>query len=79
MRSTLPAFLLTLSLTGAVSAVADAQLVGRNETVYTWQGTIPAGGQATARFTLRAGGRAGPAPAPITAPAAGRISPSKAV
>jgi DUF4097 and DUF4098 domain-containing protein YvlB len=49
MRSTLPAFLLTLSLTGTVSAVADAQLVGRNETVYTWQGTIPAGGQFTVK------------------------------
>jgi DUF4097 and DUF4098 domain-containing protein YvlB len=49
MRSTLPTLLLALSLTGAVSAVADAQLVGRNETVYTWRGTIPAGGQFTVR------------------------------
>jgi hypothetical protein len=49
MRSTLPTFLLALSLTGAVSAVADAQLVGRNETVYTWRGTIPSGGQFTVR------------------------------
>ena len=49
MRSTLPTLLLALSLTGAVSAVADAQLVGRNESVYTWRGTIPAGGQFTVR------------------------------
>jgi len=49
MRSTLPTLLLALSLTGAVSAVADAQIVGRNETVYTWRGTIPAGGQFTVR------------------------------
>lgn len=49
MRSTLPTLLLALSLTGAVSAVADAQLVGRNETVYTWRGTIPSGGQFTVR------------------------------
>ena len=43
MRSTLPTLLLALTLTGAVSAVADAQIVGRNETVYTWRGTIPTG------------------------------------
>jgi len=49
MRSTLPTLLLVLSLTGAVSAVADAQLVGRNETVYTWRGTVPSGGQFTVR------------------------------
>ena len=49
MRSTLPTLLLTLSLTSGVSAIADAQLVGRNETVYTWQGTIPAGGQFSVR------------------------------
>jgi len=49
MRSTLPTLLLALSLTGTVSAVADAQLVGRNETVYTWRGTIPSGGQFTVR------------------------------
>ncbi len=49
MRSTLPTLLLALSVTGAVSAVADAQLVGRNETVYTWRGTIPAGGQFTVK------------------------------
>ena len=49
MRSTLPTLLLALSLTSAVSAVADAQIVGRNETVYTWRGTIPAGGQFTVK------------------------------
>jgi DUF4097 and DUF4098 domain-containing protein YvlB len=49
MRSTLPTLLLALSLTGAVSAVADAQIVGRNDAVYTWRGTIPAGGQFTVR------------------------------
>jgi len=49
MRSTLPSLLLALSVTGAVSTVADAQLVGRNETVYTWRGTIPAGGQFTVK------------------------------
>jgi len=49
MRSTLSTLLLALSLTGAVSAVADAQLVGRNDAVYTWRGTIPAGGQFTVR------------------------------
>jgi len=49
MRSTLPTLLLALSLTGTVSAAADAQLVGRNETVYTWRGTIPAGGQFTVK------------------------------
>lgn len=49
MRSTLPTLLLALTLTGAVSTVADAQLVGRNETVYTWRGTIPSGGQFTVR------------------------------
>src|SRR5947209_3684136 len=49
MRSTLSTLLLALSFTGAVSAAAEAQLVGRNETVYTWRGTIPAGGQFTVR------------------------------
>ena len=49
MRSTLSTLLLALSFTGGISAVADAQLVGRNETVYTWRGTIPAGGQFTVR------------------------------
>ena len=49
MRSTLPTLILALTLTGAVSAVADAQLVGRNETVYTWRGTVPNGGQFTVR------------------------------
>src|SRR4051812_15610904 len=49
MRSTLPVLLLALSVSGAVSAVANAQIVGRSETVYTWRGTIPAGGQFTVR------------------------------
>jgi hypothetical protein len=49
MRSTLPSLFLALSVTGAISTVADAQLVGRNETVYTWRGTIPAGGQFTVK------------------------------
>ncbi len=49
MRSTLPTVILALTLTGAVSAVADAQLVGRSETVYTWRGTVPTGGQFTVR------------------------------
>jgi DUF4097 and DUF4098 domain-containing protein YvlB len=49
MRSTLPTLILALTLTGAVSSVADAQIVGRNETVYTWRGTIPSGGQFTVR------------------------------
>jgi putative adhesin len=49
MRSTLSALLLAISLTSAVSGVADAQLVGRNEAVYTWRGTIPTGGQFTVR------------------------------
>ena len=49
MRSTLATLLLALTLTSAVSAVAEAQIVGRNETVYTWRGTIPAGGQFTVK------------------------------
>ena len=49
MRSTLPTLILALTLTGAVASVADAQIVGRNETVYTWRGTIPSGGQFTVR------------------------------
>jgi DUF4097 and DUF4098 domain-containing protein YvlB len=49
MRSTLPTLLIALTLTGAVSAGADAQLVGRNEAVYTWRGTIPSGAQFTVR------------------------------
>jgi len=49
MRSTLPTLLLALTLTGAVSAVANAQIVGRNETVYTWRGTVPTGRQFTVR------------------------------
>jgi hypothetical protein len=49
MRSNLPTLVLALTLMGTVSTLADAQLVGRNETVYTWRGTIPSGGQFTVR------------------------------
>ena len=49
MRSTTRFLLSTLALTAVHSSLADAQLVGRNETVYTWRGTIPSGGQ----FTIR--------------------------
>jgi DUF4097 and DUF4098 domain-containing protein YvlB len=40
---------LSLALAGVSSSLAGAQLVGRSETVYTWRGTIPNGGQ----FTIR--------------------------
>jgi len=40
---------LSLALAGVSSSMAGAQLVGRTETVYTWRGTIPNGGQ----FTIR--------------------------
>ena len=40
---------LSLALVGVSSSLAGAQLVGRSETVYTWRGTIPNGGQ----FTIR--------------------------
>ena len=49
MRSTTRILALSLVLTGVSSSMAAAQLVGRNETVYTWRGTIPNGGQ----FTIR--------------------------
>jgi Putative adhesin len=49
MRSTTYLLLSALSVMAAHSSLADAQLVGRNETVYTWRGTIPSGGQ----FTIR--------------------------
>ena len=39
----------SLALAGVSSSMAGAQLVGRSETVYTWRGTIPNGGQ----FTIR--------------------------
>ena len=49
MRSTTRLLLSALVLTAAHSSLASAQLVGRDETVYTWRGTIPNGGQ----FTIR--------------------------
>lgn len=49
MRSTTRLLLSALALTAVHTTLADAQLVGRDETVYTWRGTIPSGGQ----FTIR--------------------------
>lgn len=49
MRPTTRFLLSALALTAAHSSVASAQLVGRDEAVYTWRGTIPNGGQ----FTIR--------------------------
>jgi hypothetical protein len=49
MRSTTRLLFSALALTAAHSSLASAQLVGRNETVYTWRGSIPDG----ARFTIR--------------------------
>jgi DUF4097 and DUF4098 domain-containing protein YvlB len=49
MRSTTRLLLSALTLTAVHSSLADAQLVGRDETVYTWRGTIPNGGQLTIR------------------------------
>jgi DUF4097 and DUF4098 domain-containing protein YvlB len=49
MRSTTRLLLSALTLTAVLSSLADAQLVGRDETVYTWRGTIPNGGQLTIR------------------------------
>ena len=49
MRSTTRTLALSLALAAVSTASAGAQLVGRNETVYTWRGTIPNGGQ----FTIR--------------------------
>ena len=49
MRSTTRLLFSALALTAVHSSLAGAQLVGRNETVYTWRGTIPAGAQ----FTIR--------------------------
>ena len=49
MRSTTRMLALSLVLTGVSFSMAGAQLVGRDETVYTWRGTIPNGGQ----FTIR--------------------------
>jgi DUF4097 and DUF4098 domain-containing protein YvlB len=47
MRSTTRLLLSALALTAVHSSLAGAQLVGRDETVYTWRGTIPSGGQFT--------------------------------
>ena len=49
MRSTTRLLLSALALTAAHTSLASAQLVGRDESVYTWRGTIPSGGQ----FTIR--------------------------
>lgn len=49
MRTIIRPIIAALALTGAVSSLASAQLVGRNETVYTWRGTIPSGGMLTVR------------------------------
>ena len=49
MRSTTRLLLSALALTAAHSSLASAQLVGRNESVYTWRGSIPNGAQ----FTIR--------------------------
>lgn len=49
MRSTTRLLFSALALTAVHSSLADAQLVGRNETVYTWRGSIPSGAQ----FTIR--------------------------
>jgi DUF4097 and DUF4098 domain-containing protein YvlB len=49
MRSTTRLFLSALALTAVHGSLAGAQLVGRDETVYTWRGTIPSGGQ----FSIR--------------------------
>jgi DUF4097 and DUF4098 domain-containing protein YvlB len=49
MRPTTRLLLSALALTAVHTSLAGAQLVGREETVYTWRGTIPSGGQ----FTIR--------------------------
>ncbi|MFL5617008.1 MAG: DUF4097 family beta strand repeat-containing protein [Gemmatimonadaceae bacterium] len=49
MRPTTRLLFSALALTAVHTSLAGAQLVGRNETVYTWRGTIPSGGQ----FTIR--------------------------
>lgn len=49
MRSTTRLLFSALALTAVHSSLAGAQLVGRNETVYTWRGSIPNGAQ----FTIR--------------------------
>ena len=47
MRSTTRLLFSALVLTAVHSSLAGAQLVGRDEAVYTWRGTIPSGGQFT--------------------------------
>jgi DUF4097 and DUF4098 domain-containing protein YvlB len=49
MRPTTRLLLSALALTAAHTSLASAQLVGRDESVYTWRGTVPNGGQ----FTIR--------------------------
>jgi DUF4097 and DUF4098 domain-containing protein YvlB len=49
MRSTTRILALSVALTGVSFSMAGAQLVGRNESVYTWRGSIPNGAQ----FTIR--------------------------
>ena len=49
MRTTTRLLYSALALAAVHSTVAGAQLVGRDETVYTWRGTIPNGAQ----FTIR--------------------------
>ena len=47
MRPTARLLFSALAVTAVHTSLAGAQLVGRNETVYTWRGTIPSGGQFT--------------------------------
>jgi DUF4097 and DUF4098 domain-containing protein YvlB len=47
MRPTTRLLFSALALAAVHSSLAAAQLVGRDETVYTWRGTIPNGGQFT--------------------------------
>ena len=49
MRSTTRLLFSALALTAVHTSLAGAQLVGRNETVYTWRGSVPNGAQ----FTIR--------------------------
>ena len=49
MRSTTRLLISALALTAVHTSLAGAQLVGRNETVYTWRGSVPNGAQ----FTIR--------------------------
>ena len=49
MRTSLTTFALALAFASIAAGDAGAQLVGRNETVYSWRGTIPNG----RLFTIR--------------------------